>query len=75
MEEKIISKLKNDKLTIDEYKIKQNNDEEDLEIIKKFNKDLEKIKDFDDKLIAEVNEKLKNLKNIFFQIILDILVN
>ena len=35
MEEKIISKLKNDKLTIDEYKIKQNNDEEDLEIIKK----------------------------------------
>ena len=66
MEEKIISKLKNDKLTIDEYKIKQNNDEEDLEIIKKFNKDLEKIKDFDDKLIAEVNEKLKNLKKYFF---------
>ena len=64
MENEIILKLNQYNLNIEPFKIKQINDEEDYEIIKRFNESLEKMKDIDDKLIDRLKNEKKKILDI-----------
>ncbi len=64
MEIKKIKYLKEHNLKLEQFKITQIIFEEDSDIIKRFNKDLDQINDLDNKLISRVKKEKKNWKKI-----------